>query len=455
VAPYGTDPEGDCDDDALCDDLADCVHWLQAGSSSFGDNSDQRARGVAVAPNGDFIIGGDAEGVIDFGGGPLTVSEGADIVVSRFDSGGNHLWSKRFGSTSEQRLNDLAVDSSGNVILVGQFQGTFDFGGDALKSAGSDDVFVAKLSAKGEHIWSRAFGDDKEDVATAVAVTTGDHIVVAGHFVDTINFGGLNQYSNDSLTSDWFVTRLGIAGIHAWSQRLGGPDDDYVYRLATDSNDSVYVVGEFSGSMSAAMSAFVATGKDGLLVKIGPVGAVNWGRQISGAGDEVGTAIAIDDNDAVLIGASFTNDIQIGNGTKHTTTAVTAAVLSKVVSTGTESWSYAYDGATISAIDAYEGSRDVVFAGTAVVKTSFGGETLTPAGATDVFLARLKKSGAYVHSRLYGDDQLQVLGAMKVDSNKRIYLAGHFSGQIDFGHGALLTSSGGNLADIFLTRLLP
>ena len=50
-----------------------------------------------------------------------------------------HLWSQSFGDTAHQTVQSgsVAFDASGNVVMTGSFQGTVDFGGDTLTSAGS------------------------------------------------------------------------------------------------------------------------------------------------------------------------------------------------------------------------------------------------------------------------------------------------------------------------------
>lgn len=56
------------------------------------------------------------------------------------------LWSRRFGDTGlRQRVRGLTTDAAGNVLLVGEFDGTVDFGAGQLTSAGSADLFVVKL----------------------------------------------------------------------------------------------------------------------------------------------------------------------------------------------------------------------------------------------------------------------------------------------------------------------
>ena len=114
-------------------------------SKGFGDGSHQAAEAVAVDASGNVIVTGNFEGTVDFGGGALTSTGSRDIFVAKFGSDGAHLWSKSFGAGDDQITQAVTVDASGNVIVTGWFYGTVDFGGGALTSAGSFDIFVAKF----------------------------------------------------------------------------------------------------------------------------------------------------------------------------------------------------------------------------------------------------------------------------------------------------------------------
>jgi len=83
--------------------------------------------------------------MIDFGGGALTNAGYSDIFLAKFDSNGNHIWSKRFGRSSVDYGYSVSVDGSGNVYGTGWFSSsTIDFGGCPLSSAGSSDIFLIK-----------------------------------------------------------------------------------------------------------------------------------------------------------------------------------------------------------------------------------------------------------------------------------------------------------------------
>src|SRR5262249_17807764 len=114
---------------------------------------------VATDASGNIVITGSLQGSADFGGGVLTSSgHYNDVFIAKYSSSGAHLWSKRFGSTGEDVGYGIAVDSSGNVLVTGYFQGTVDFGGGGLVSAGGADAFLAKYSPSGAHLWSKRFG---------------------------------------------------------------------------------------------------------------------------------------------------------------------------------------------------------------------------------------------------------------------------------------------------------
>jgi hypothetical protein len=78
------------------------------------------------------------------------------MFLAKYDPDGNHLWSFRLGGLDTENPEAVTSDPSGNIVLTGSFDGTMDFGGGNL--AGSDDVFVAKYDAGGNHLVTKAFG---------------------------------------------------------------------------------------------------------------------------------------------------------------------------------------------------------------------------------------------------------------------------------------------------------
>ena len=102
--------------------------------------------GVATDGSGNVVITGLFGDTVDFGGGPLTSASHFDVFVAKYDGSGNHLWSKRFGDSLYEIGDSVATDASGNVVITGRFEGSVDFGGGLLTSAGYSDIFLAKYA---------------------------------------------------------------------------------------------------------------------------------------------------------------------------------------------------------------------------------------------------------------------------------------------------------------------
>src|SRR5262245_54871701 len=131
-----------------------------------------------------------------------------------------HQWSQRFGAARFDGARSVVKDASGNVFITGYFSDTINFGGGDLHTGMFSDIFLAKFNAAGVHQWSRGFGDGQfNDVGLSVATDASGNVIVTGTFEGTVNFGGGNLTSAGS--DDIFVAKFNAAGVHQWSQRFG------------------------------------------------------------------------------------------------------------------------------------------------------------------------------------------------------------------------------------------
>jgi len=176
-------------------------------SKGFGDANTQNGNGVAVDPNGNVIIAGEFSGTADFGGGPLVSAGGTDIFVSKLDASGGHLWSERFGDANDQTAAGVATDPGGNVLVTGGIAGEADFGGGPLASAGAADLFVVKLDASGGYLWGKRVGDATDQLGQSIAADVMGNVLVTGTMYGSADFGAGPLASAGS--ADIFVAKLG------------------------------------------------------------------------------------------------------------------------------------------------------------------------------------------------------------------------------------------------------
>ena len=186
-----------------------------------GPNWGDRGVAIWIDDSGDLLLTGTFEDEIDFGGGTLTGSGDEDLFLARFDSAGVHQWSMGGGGeTTFDHGQAVVTDSSDHVIFTGYFAGTVDFGGGPLTSTGDDwDIFFAQYDSGGNHLWSRRFGAPGWDGAMGLAVDHEDNLIIVGYISGTVDFGGDPLVCNSGHAA--FVAKFDSDGNHIWSKSFG------------------------------------------------------------------------------------------------------------------------------------------------------------------------------------------------------------------------------------------
>jgi hypothetical protein len=110
-----------------------------------GTTASSGGAAVAVDPAGYVTVAGTCNGSIDFDpahqGGEHTTT-GTDICVAKYDAAGKLFWSKVYGDNQSQGATSLAVDALGNIALLGDANGTIDFGKGVLTASGANIAFA-------------------------------------------------------------------------------------------------------------------------------------------------------------------------------------------------------------------------------------------------------------------------------------------------------------------------
>ncbi|MCA9621404.1 MAG: hypothetical protein KC731_20425, partial [Myxococcales bacterium] len=207
-------------------------------SARFGLGGDAQWVDVALTPSGDAVVGGDFDGAVDLGSGPLA-SNGRDVMLVELDgASGAPQIGRVVAGAGRQEVTALAVDGSGHLALSGRNLGTVDFGGGVLAATN----FVVTTSASGEHVWSRAFGTTDaafEDVTFDAA----GGVVVVGSLDGSIDFGGgaIATTSRDAI-----VVRFHQSGAHLWSHAFGAGGSERAQAVAVDTQGRIVVAGSFT-----------------------------------------------------------------------------------------------------------------------------------------------------------------------------------------------------------------
>jgi hypothetical protein len=249
---------------------------------------------------------------VDFDPGPgitkLTSAGEYDAFVAKYDHDNNLIWARRMGGTGTDFSHAMALDSSGNVVITGTFEGTADFNPGPgilnLISAGQDDSFVCKLDTNGNLLWAKRLGGTERQVAEDIAVDANGNVITVGRFSGTADFdpGLLTTNLTAVAFDDIYISKLTANGNFVWAKSLGGTgDDDNGAAVAVDAAGNVYTTGWFSGANDfdpgpgiANVSATTADLTDLFVHKLNSAGIFQWVKRIGGTAEERGKDIALD-----------------------------------------------------------------------------------------------------------------------------------------------------------------
>lgn len=271
-------------------------------SRSFGKDGDQLSSSISADADGNmFVSGYSSPGTINIGPGDLMVKSSFEAFVAKLEpTKGDPLWGKLFGEGGLSIAWHVAATPDKNVVVTGQFSTDIDFGGGALTSAGGKDIFLAKLTGdKGQNLWANQFGDFYDQMGFGVAVDSQNNVVMVGRVQGTTNFGGADLVSAGG-NADAFVAHFTPAGVHQWSARFGdGIFDQVANSVAVDPADNVLVTGMFRGTFSINAASLAEAqgsfGNDVFVAKLrGADGLSGWARRFGDSNDQVGWAITSD-----------------------------------------------------------------------------------------------------------------------------------------------------------------
>jgi hypothetical protein len=202
-----------------------------AWTKTYGGLGDDCGYSVKQTFDGGYILGGYT---MSFGAG------NSDVYLIKTDASGNLSWSSTFGGTNCDNGSHVVQTTDGKYLVTGI---TTTFG------AGNTDIFLAKVDANGNALWTKTFGGASTEEGDVVLESSDRGIVIAG----TVNSFGLENVC---------LLKTDSSGNISWLRTYGGTGTEYGYGLCK-STDGGYLICGYTSSFGPQAIYLIKTDDKG------------------------------------------------------------------------------------------------------------------------------------------------------------------------------------------------
>ena len=307
----------------------------------LGGNSPGFAGSITLDNNGNiYITGKVGYGFWDFNPSPtinnMVYNEPSQTnFIEKLTPNGDLIWVKLINNIYDEsydQIDDISVDSSGNVYATGSYRLNADFDPGVAVYNLSDvtdayhQIFILKLDVSGNFVWAKAF---KQSTSSTYDYVTGHsiksdssgNVYVSGYFAGTTDFDPgvavLNKISVGQISL--FITKLDASGNLVWvntyeKNHYSGFESKLVLDLSNNPIVFDTTVDNLGGQFSTLFKINSATGNAiwtksiaGVTVVIGPNGLTNTGTSDS-------DGMALDAAGNIYLSGQFQNTVDFDPG---------------------------------------------------------------------------------------------------------------------------------------------
>ena len=182
------------------------IQW----SRQYGESLRDRTNGGTIDSSGNVYAVGYTRNV---------TTNIYDVILAKWNSSGTLEWQRSLGGSTADTGQQVAVDSSGNVYIVGTDKSS-------TSNNGADDMLVAKYNSSGTLQWQRILGSSSSDNGTGIAVDSSGNVYACGGAT-----GGV----------DILIAKWNSSGTIQWQRTLSSTGVDYAEGISVDNLGNIYV----------------------------------------------------------------------------------------------------------------------------------------------------------------------------------------------------------------------
>ncbi len=194
------------------------------------------------------------------------------------------------GTSSSGSLEKISTTTDGGVVAIGSFKDTITLkNGDTITSKGDSDILVLKYNRKNQLEWYKQIGDTYADTGVSICGTSDGGVLVGVNFKGTITLENGDKVTaispSDAQCTNGLVLKYGQAGELEWHKEYGGWWNQFLTGVIETGDGGTAVVIESYGTIKLENGDSVSTTgqADAIIVKYDVNQEVDWFDRIGGA----------------------------------------------------------------------------------------------------------------------------------------------------------------------------
>ncbi len=281
-------------------------NWLWA--KHWGSQQGDHGSSICLDKAGNIYLSGRFSDTIMFGDIQLTEDENGDMFVAKMDAQGNWLWAKQTGGNSYAGARYMAVDEAGNLFVSGQFAAKATVGDTTLVSLGT--CFISKLDSQGNWLWTKRM-ESSSTMIHPISVDKQGNLYFTGNFRGMVTIADSLLGGGNGINS--FVAKLNPDGKVQWVTRNLADYGTIIWSLATDKEGNSYITGTGNGKLWFDDIYVKCGLVDIIVAKVDPNGKWEWVRHSKNKQFAMSTSVTVDQWGSPFISGTFDTKNQTGS----------------------------------------------------------------------------------------------------------------------------------------------
>lgn len=165
-----------------------------------------------------------------------------DIFVAKYSNSGNQEWIMQDGTKEDDTANGIALDSSGNIYVIGSSFFKFDKSGKLVwrKDISGYDIAIDS----GDSVYAIIDSDSIRSFAKYDISGNNEWTSAVGKDVGSIVLGEPGYvYLGGTRSAEFFVVKFDLNGNKIWTQTIDGVTGTHSARVTSDKTNAVYLGG--------------------------------------------------------------------------------------------------------------------------------------------------------------------------------------------------------------------